>query len=509
LILSGRPVLGAQIHLAMAEKFLLMSGLTVPTSWNFPLGQCYRRNTMRLLCALMILTVSLSWSPVLPRATAQLAAAPGSGSLGKPAHSQLAHGQPIAYYGDGYVLLQHGSVLHGFVKPHADRITIVLEKGKEVTLANKQVLTVGKTKESLYDYQIRGIRKWGSGEHWHLAQWCIQNQLLDQAIEHYLELEKVAADNPRFKQLDHQLKQALLADEQVRKAMTEQGLTIPELASEAKNTASSEGISEPKKWVSKAQIPVTAAGGISQATAEHPIGAASRILPGYIRRSFQTEVQNVVVSRCGQSGCHGMLAKNEFQVFQPVGEQAASISERNLESILEYIDEDAPMQSVFISYATRPHGTQRNASINTNRDEDRALLEKIMRWLQSLSAPNLESSPGSHVMAASGQELRGSQANVAPAVALIPKSAVQRANQRKSKNERDGLEAVVEDRTAKLSKPARSAPPPAILNAAELQELEDAIQQLEKLEAGGKPFRDPLDPSEFNAKYSGGASAPR
>lgn len=489
----------------MAEKFLLLSGLTVPTSWNFPLGQCYRRNTMRSLCALLILTVSLSWSTVLPRAMAQHATTPGAGSLG-----QAAHGQPIAYYGDGYVLLQHGSVLHGFVKPHADRITIVLEKGKEVTLANKQVLTVGKTKESLYDYQIRGIRKWGSGEHWHLAQWCIQNQLLDQAIEHYLELEKVAADNPRFKQLDHQLKQALLADEQVRKAMTEQGLAIPELASDAKNTASTQAIPEPKKWVSKTQIPMSAAGGVSQATAEHPIGTASRILPGYIRRSFQTEVQNVVVSRCGQSGCHGMLAKNEFQVFQPVGEQAASISERNLESILEYIDEDAPLQSVLISYATRPHGTQRNASINTNRVEDRALLEKMMRWLQSLSASNLESNSGSHILSASANEVRGSQANVAPAVALIPKSAVQRANnQRKNKSERDGLDAVVEDRSAKLSKPARSAPPPAILNAAELQELEDAIRKLEKLEGAGKPFRDPLDPSEFNTKYSGGASVPR
>ena len=136
--------------------------------------------------------------------------------------------QPVAYYGEGYVLLQHGSVLHGFVKPQADRLTVVLDKGNEVTLPNRQVLSVGKTMQSLYNYQVKAIRAWGTGEHWHLAQWCLQNGLLDQAIEHYLALENVAADNPKFKQLDHQIKQALLADEDLRQAMVERGIAIPE-----------------------------------------------------------------------------------------------------------------------------------------------------------------------------------------------------------------------------------------------------------------------------------------
>jgi hypothetical protein len=66
-------------------------------------------------------------------------------------------------------------------------------------------------------------------------------------------------------------------------------------------------------------------------------------------------------------------------------------------------------------------------------------------------------------------------------------------------------DSVAEDRNAKLSKPAKSAPPPVVLNAAELQELESAISKLEKMELGSKAQRDPLDPNEFNTKYSTGA----
>jgi phosphoenolpyruvate synthase/pyruvate phosphate dikinase len=103
---------------------------------------------------------------------------------------------------------------------------------------------------------------------------------------------------------------------------------------------------------------------------------------------------------------------------------------------------------------------------------------------------------------AQGKDLSGSQ--VEPAIALVPKNTLQKSNQRK----RMMGEPVVGDRNAKLSKPPKSAPPAAVLNAAEIQELEDAIAKLERIEAGSKPNRDPLDPSVFNAKYSSGSARP-
>ncbi len=412
---------------------------------------------------------------------------------------------PIAFYGNGYVLLQHGNVLYGFVKPQADRLTIVLDKGNEVTVSNRQVLTVGKSKETLYAYQVRAIRRWGTGEHWHLAQWCIQNGLLDQAIEHYLELEKTAADIPKFKQLDLQLRQALLADAQVQKALIAQGYTDP-IESPTADTAEPQPEVVTASVESDADEPVMLAHAFEAkrgARGETMQGPA-RILPGYVRRSFQTEILPIFVSRCGQSGCHGMLAKNDFQIFQPVGHQAASISERDLESLLRYIDSDDPIRSSIMQYATRPHGSQRNPSIHPNRDEDRVLLEKILRWMQAISPKSMDPS-----LAVTDQVLSrlnpntfgGVPASVEPAVALIPKNSI-----RDTLRRRDD-ELPEQDRNAKLSKPAKSGPPPVVLNAAELQELEDAILKLEKIESNGQTRRDPFDPAEFNAKYAGNSDA--
>jgi hypothetical protein len=380
----------------------------------------------------------------------------------------------LAFYGEGFVLLQHGNVLRGFVKPQSDRITITLDKGSEVTIPNRQVLSIGKSMESLYAFQIKAIRKWGTGEHWHLAQWCIQNGLLDQAIEHYTELEITLADTPKFKQLDLQLRQALLADAQVQKALEERGIPNPIAPASYEETSEPSNLSQTK---SPNDNRLNQDG--------NPPAGTGYIVPGYLRRGFQIDIMPVVVSRCGQAGCHGMLAKNPFQIFQPVGEQASSISQKNLDTLMSYVDHADPTQTSLIQYAIRPHGSQRNPSIQPNRDEDRVLLDKILSWLRSVK----ESESGSPPIAES--------APVAPAMALIPKNAVQQAMRRRSAGD-----IPQQDRTAKLSKPPKSAPPPVVLDAAELKEIEDAISRLEQTHREQTSSRDPFDPNVFNAKFS-------
>lgn len=436
---------------------------------------------------------------------------------------------PLSHYGEGYVLLQHGSVMHGFIKPQSDCVTIVMDKGKEVTVSKRQILTIGASKEALYKYQTKAIRKWGTGEHWHLAQWCIQNGLLDQAIEHYLELEKQAADNPRFKQLDLQLKQALLQDEQVRKAMLEQGISLPEDAgssSESQLTHDTQPISRAQHG---AQAGVVQAGAVDQtgvvsdrsiagsvvtavgrSDQNEPVRLASsypaHTIPGYIRKSFQTELTPVVVSRCGQSGCHGMLAKNPFQIFQPVGEQAASINERNLDRILRYINVQQPAESDLLLYASQAHGTQRNASLNLNREEDRIHLDRIAQWIQSLSRvqSNEVTNEGSaRVVQAAAIAVPSQDRGVRTAQANSTKVATETAFPRKE------LDTTVADRNAKLSKPPKTGGPSVAIDAAELALIEQEIAKLERVPAGKLASeesapKDPFDAKIFNAKHRGG-----
>jgi hypothetical protein len=389
-------------------------------------------------CALAYFFVASSMLAIGPQAT-----------LAQP--NPTATNSALNFYGDGFVLLQHGAVLQGFVKPQADSVTVVMDKGKQVTLAKKQILVIGPSMDSLYKYQTRAIRKWGTGEHWHLAQWCIQNGMLDQAIEHYLELEKQAADNPKFKQLDLQLKQALMADENVRQAMAIQGIQPPEPV-------------------------VQASAVVPRAPASSEPSFPVHTVPGYLRRNFQTEITPIVVSRCGQSGCHGILSKNNFQIFQPVGEQAASINERNLEKFLRFVDASQPDQSDLLNYAARPHGAQRNASFNLQREEDRHHLEKLAKWIRSLEGltpQGLNPTTPSPVVQAAVYAKPESTSEVKQAVAPSPK----------------------------LSRPPKSGSGSVAIDAGELMEIQEEIRKLEKAASKQTKATDPFDAKIFNSKY--------
>jgi hypothetical protein len=389
-------------------------------------------------CALAYFFVATSMLAIGPQAT-----------LAQP--NPTATNSALNFYGDGFVLLQHGAVLQGFVKPQADSVTVVMDKGKQVTLAKKQILIIGPSMDSLYKYQTRAIRKWGTGEHWHLAQWCIQNGMLDQAIEHYLELEKQAADNPKFKQLDLQLKQALMADENVRQAMAIQGIQPPEPV-------------------------VQASAVLPRAPAPSEPSFPVHTVPGYLRRNFQTEITPIVVSRCGQSGCHGILSKNNFQIFQPVGEQAASINERNLEKFLRFVDASQPDQSDLLNYAARPHGAQRNASFNLQREEDRHHLEKLAKWIRSLEGLTHQGTSPSN-----------------------PNPVVQAASYAKPESTSEVQQAVAP--SPKLSKPPKSGSGSVAIDAGELMEIQEEIRKLEKTASKQTKATDPFDAKIFNSKY--------
>ena len=389
-------------------------------------------------CALAYFFVATSMLAIGPQAT-----------LAQP--NPTATNSALNFYGDGFVLLQHGAVLQGFVKPQADSVTVVMDKGKQVTLAKKQILIIGPSMDSLYKYQTRAIRKWGTGEHWHLAQWCIQNGMLDQAIEHYLELEKQAADNPKFKQLDLQLKQALMADENVRQAMAIQGIQPPEPV-------------------------VQASAVLPRAPASSEPSFPVHTVPGYLRRNFQTEITPIVVSRCGQSGCHGILSKNNFQIFQPVGEQAASINERNLEKFLRFVDASQPDQSDLLNYAARPHGAQRNASFNLQREEDRHHLEKLAKWIRSLEGLTHQGPSPSN-----------------------PNPVVQAASYAKPESTSEVQQAVAP--SPKLSKPPKSGSGSVAIDAGELMEIQEEIRKLEKTASKQTKATDPFDAKIFNSKY--------
>lgn len=408
--------------------------------------------------------------------------------------SAIAYAEPPKYQGQGFVLLENGRVIEGKITSLRDRVSVLVDGNSTINIDAKQVAFAGPSLEALYQNQRSSVRQWGTGEHWHLAHWCIQYGLLDHAIEHYEYLEKNASDSPRFKQLEHLLREALLTNEKVRSAIKPQDPDV--VVTQAKDNS---------QVVQASAIAATPKTKLVADPANEPPRDewAQHEIPSYIRQSFHTSILPILVARCGQSGCHGLMGKSEFHIYQPVGDQSSTILARDLDAVLRYIDRDHSSDSELLAYATKPHGIQKNPSFSAVRADDQALVTRITQWIKSLElSKKVETNmPAQYPLAASSNQPVGSTGGVSQAVATSPVVEKDRAGRIRSAREFDG-----QDRKAKLSKPAKSAPPAVFLTGGELSELEAAIDMLEKKAAANatgeaNTNKDPFDPNEFNRKY--------
>lgn len=455
-----------------------------------------------------------------------------------------------------YVMLLNGNVFHGIARPMGDRLELRLSQGNSIHLDSKQVAFIAPTKVALYERQVQGARRLGANEHWYLTQWCIQEGLVDQAIHHFEVLAQLVEPNDRFKQLEHKLKEAIINSEKVRNLLGERHPNYMPSDGDSPENPASNGTSIVHASFSAAS---------PKLTDEQTVLLSS--MPSYVKKSFQSHITPLLVSRCGQAGCHGLPGGDtQFHIRQAVGDQAATVVARNLENVIRYVNPNAPAESELIAYATKAHSSQSQPRFQPHaRDDDQRHIERITQWIKSLAlttpaagslngiAPNAitpNGLPAGNVLPGSANQIVPTQVsnaavldnNVVSAVAMekfgnateLPVSAVATAinstnmpstsvtnnvtnnvvnstNAPSSDADTDGRSSkiqewrefeVEQDRSAKLSKAPRTGVGPSILSYDELQQLENAIERLEKKQAA-KPARDPFDPNYFNATYGG------
>ena len=390
------------------------------------------------------------------------------------------------FRGPVFVLLQNGNVIQGRIGTQNDRISLLIDGNSIVSLDPKQVEHVGVSLESLYQHQRQSVRNLAVGEHIHLAHWCIQHGLLSHAIEHFQALEKsTAADSPQFKQLEHKLREALLKD-----------LTATQTTQANQNDSNRNEVVRANSENPKLQtVGVLEDRAQADAWTNHEI-------PSYIRKTFQNSVLPVLVTRCGQSGCHGLLGKSDFHIYQPAGEQAATILARDLDEVLRYVDRERVQNSPLLAYATKAHGIKKNPVLNQSRDDERALIDRINQWIKSLAiSQNLDTTMPAQYPVSQNSRQSTYDSSVTQAVANEPVA-------RSGRQSRSSLRKIEQEqeRDAKLSKPTKSAPPPVFLTGSEISEIEAIIERLEQKfdendSDGASSIKDPFDPEQFNRKF--------
>jgi hypothetical protein len=411
-----------------------------------------------------------------------------------------------------YLLLEHGGILHGVTQPVGDQISVQLEKGNNIHVKKDSVLHIARSKVELYEYQINSIRRWGPSEHWHITQWCVQNELIEQALFHFKELSSIVEPSSKLKQLEHQIKVAILRSEPVQKYLAEQQRA---LGIEPKSETTLAFSQQPATTTADQNVQMASATIPNAQSSDAPplrTTGADEInvnnLPSYVRKAFQQTITPILVQRCGQSGCHGLPGKSDFHIYQPIGEQASQTAISNLIDVLKYVDVKRPSESRLIAYATHAHGIQKHPSLNALKESDQATIARIEQWIKSIDTNHAAFSPyptvSSVALASGTTAVNPSAISNKPNLLQTPldESHTPGASALSRKEMLLNLRNNIgeEDPDAKLSKPAKTGNLPAIIDASEIADLERAIEKLERSETA-KGKKDPFDPNEFNNRF--------
>jgi len=335
-------------------------------------------------------------------------------------------------------------ILVGTVRNNGNYYEIEIADQSRVSIPRDQVDFVGANATEVYQHKCKNISRWLTGDHFKIARWCLQNNLLPQAVEHYVVVEKAAPDYPLVKQLGVEIEQKILSDEKFR--------AFAGLAPLAPAPAAATQVTAEVK-------PTTAKASASSEVTDHP----------QVALYFIDRVQPILVNRCSQSACHGVASTNSLRIIEPVGTAYSRISSQNLKNVLHFVAQDANGTPKLLSYATKPHGLQREPGITMTEIH---LINELKNWIRFSENPIV---PAVATMPAPLQSNPPSKLT-----AIAPGAAQLRA---------------VPQAGPQVDFPSGTARP----SMSEIDALEAQLNQvLPKAQAAAANSKDPFDPAEFN-----------
>jgi len=246
---------------------------------------------------------------------------------------------------DGLLLLRNGQVMRGKITPAGDFYFVTLSTG-EIRLRKDHVELLANDLEACYQHKRNAIDPTKVSERQDLAQWCILQDLYDDAQRELAEAVAMDAKNPRSALIERQLK---LARERAPRN---------ELA-QAK----------------REHIP-----------SNEDLDRLVRGMPPGSVETFSTTIQPLLLNTCATSGCHSPQSNCEMKLVRVQMGKGANrrLTQRNLHSVLQMIDREDPPGSRLLTAPIGPHG-ESGAPIFTSRQavQYRQLVNWVSRVAQS------------------------------------------------------------------------------------------------------------------------------
>jgi hypothetical protein len=376
------------------------------------------------------------------------------GLLAQPLRAQDPTSPPATLApSDGLLLLRNGQVMRGRITPAGDFYFITLPTG-EIRLRKDQVELLANDLEACYQHKRTAIDPTKVNQRQDLAQWCILQDLYEQAERELAEAVAMDAKNPRSALIDRQLK---LARERAPR------------------------------------------GEASQAKREHvpsndDLDRLVRGMPPGSVETFSSTIQPLLLNTCATSGCHSPQSNCDMKLVRvQIGKGAnRRLTQRNLHSVLQMIDREDPPGSRLLTAPIGPHG-ESGAPIFTSKQA--VQYRQLVHWVSRV-AQSAESEQPASVMRQDDKLLQRvairqwpDTPGVTPTTATAPAANAKAPKEATGKTPFDDLQAVPPTRGPRPIDPALAVPPATTKPRAN--------QQLPPTAA-----IDPFDPEVFNRRFS-------
>jgi hypothetical protein len=109
-----------------------------------------------------------------------------------------------------------------------------------------------------------------------------------------------------------------------------------------------------------------------------------RSLPRGSIETFTQSVQPVLMNHCMSVGCHGSQAENGLQLYRTTVGKTASrrLVQRNLYSLLQYVDRENPNESRLLKAISGPHGSMQGPVLSERQSSQ---YQRIVEWVHQVA----------------------------------------------------------------------------------------------------------------------------
>lgn len=313
------------------------------------------------------------------------------------------------------VLLDNGRVLQGQVTRTVDHVHVRTSTGSRIVLPAKQVDRILDSLSDAWQHRESKLDAHDIEGHLSLFHWCLRYRLNDEAQQQLERLKQAEIGDRRLRSLDRQLARtfeppkAILAKKNRQNKSSNDALgesfsflevdqvfqSLPAVESKkepmskvvfdqavALASHTEPATTEPKEAAVKTPIKLTPI----KNTIQSQLDSMTRQLAREELHQFQRRVQPILLKGCLAAKCHNSTAAVMPLLHRGRGQLVPKrFTQRNLLSIVDWIDSSHFDRSTLLTQAVAAHGGQKNPAMQVDSREFKLLSD----WLRQV----VENSP--------------------------------------------------------------------------------------------------------------------